>query len=244
MSALQRRFGEHLVSYQVNYEHVGLTAYEVQSLEDASRLEALHTAQGQEAYKLRKAAEFARGDEASVRRRKSRKQPPRPKRPKPSEAAAAQPHDAAELTGLDDASSGAAELGADGLSDARSSCSELGAALGPEASADHGAALQAADAAAQEALQAAQPALRHDAATGRVLGPGNVYVGRISVIRQGTRQEAVSIYCSRHGCTICKRISVTPSNAEILKWLAQGEEIPAGRTASLQGRHKKLFPSG
>ena len=179
---MQGRFGENLVSYQVNYQHVGLTAYEVQSLEDAGRLEKLHAAQRQEAYKLRKAAEFARGDEAPVRRRTRVKQPPRPKRPKPSS--------------LDDASSGAAELGADGLSDSSSTFSELEAALGPEASADHGAALEAAAAAANE--QAAQPALRHDAATGRVLGPGDVYVGRISVVKQGTPQEAVSIYCSRH----------------------------------------------
>lgn len=244
MSVLQTRFGENLVSYQVNYQHVGLTAYEVQSLDDAGRLEKLHAAQGQEAYKLHKAAEFARGDEAPVRRRTSGKQPPRPKRPKPSKAAEAKPHDASELAGLDDASSGAAELGADGLSDSSSTCSELEAALGPAALADHSAAFGAAAAAAQEAEQGAQPALRYDAATGRVLGLGNVYVGRVSVIKNGTPQEAVSVYCSRHQRSICKRIAVAPTTAEISQWFAQGEDIPRGKTSSLQGRHKRLFPRG
>ena len=232
MCILQQQFGERFVAYRINYKHVCLAAYEVQSLEEASHLEALHAAARREAYLARKAAEFAKGAEAPARRRAPRKQAPKATTAKPVVAGA----DSAA------ASDDSRQEDDDETSDAGGSNSELEAALGFEAAVDHSAALEEAGAAAQQVAQEAGPT--YDANTGRVFGPGNVYLGRISLIKPGTPQESLSIYCSRHRCSVCKRASVAPSHQEILRWFAEGESIPRGTQASLQGRHKKLFPSG
>lgn len=67
-------------------------------------------------------------------------------------------------------------------------------------------------------------------------------LGRISLIKVGTPQEAVSVYCRRHGCSFMKGCRVAPSNDDMLAWFRAGMEIPKGRDPALQTRHKRLFP--
>ena len=84
---------------------------------------------------------------------------------------------------------------------------------------------------------------RHDSSSGRVYGPDGAYWGRVSIVRPGQPSESISVYCSRHGCTICKRVSGNiPGHREILKWFMDGQSVPAGRASGLQSRHKQLWP--
>ena len=76
---------------------------------------------------------------------------------------------------------------------------------------------------------------------GRVFA-AEAYIGRISIIKPGTRQEALSVYCSRHGCTVCKSTRAAPGHDEVLAWFVQGLALPKGRTPAFKRRHLDLFP--
>ena len=67
-------------------------------------------------------------------------------------------------------------------------------------------------------------------------------LGRISMIKAGTRGEAVSCYCKRHQCKVMKRSLVAPAHNEILKWYEDGLSVPEGNHQGLKTRHKNLFP--
>ena len=83
-----------------------------------------------------------------------------------------------------------------------------------------------------------------DDATGRVYThDGSECIGRITVIKESTPQEAVSVYCRRHQCKIMKRSMVAPSREQIIRWLACGLDIPRGTNPGLVRRHKELFPA-
>ena len=66
-------------------------------------------------------------------------------------------------------------------------------------------------------------------------------LGRVSLIKEGTRQEAVSVYCRRHGCSFMKRCHEALSKQQLEMWFHLGQDIPKGRTAALQARHKALL---
>ena len=72
------------------------------------------------------------------------------------------------------------------------------------------------------------------------LNPAEIW-GRLSLTKEGTPQECVSAYCRRHGCAIMKRTAVAPSMQQFLRWFALGQNLPPGRAAALQDRHKRLF---
>ena len=40
----------------------------------------------------------------------------------------------------------------------------------------------------------------HIEPSGKVIGPDGSYWGKISVLRMGAPNEALSVYCGRHGC--------------------------------------------
>lgn len=90
----------------------------------------------------------------------------------------------------------------------------------------------------------APPVLQIDPRTGRVTNERGAYVGRISVIRAGKPSESLSVYCSLHGCSVCKSMARgVPSQAAILQWFCAGFDVPLGRQTSSQNRHKAMFPS-
>ena len=72
---------------------------------------------------------------------------------------------------------------------------------------------------------------------------GDEFLGRISVIRPGARDESLSVYCSRHQCKVAKRISNgIPSREAILDWVVAGLATPRETGAMAQWGHKKDFP--
>ena len=81
--------------------------------------------------------------------------------------------------------------------------------------------------------------------TGQVRNPSNHNEGwgRISMIKEGTAQEAVSVYCRRHGCAILRGVHRSPPTADILRWFAQGQAVERGRSSALQAKHKAMFPA-
>lgn len=83
---------------------------------------------------------------------------------------------------------------------------------------------------------------RHDPESGRVYGPDGDYWGRVTIIRPGQASESISFYCSRHGCTVCKRVTASPCLEEILAWFSSGQSVPRGRTKTLQSHHKAKWP--
>ena len=88
------------------------------------------------------------------------------------------------------------------------------------------------------------PGPRFDAGTGRVFASDGLYLGRISVVRPGQNSEALSVYCSAHGCTVCKSMRKgVPSTSSLINWLAAGRDMPVGRQAGFQRTHKRSFPA-
>jgi len=51
----------------------------------------------------------------------------------------------------------------------------------------------------------------------------------------------MSVYCRRHGCAFMKRTRDALPVLTILRWFLAGQELPAGRAAALQNRHKVLM---
>ena len=78
---------------------------------------------------------------------------------------------------------------------------------------------------------------------GQVRNPENLAEiwGRLSITKEGTPQECVAAYCRRHGCSIMKRTRTAPSTQQFLRWFALGQNLPPGRAAALQDRHKRLL---
>ena len=80
-------------------------------------------------------------------------------------------------------------------------------------------------------------------AQGSVRNPAdeNDIWGRISSVKQGTTQEAVSLYCRRHGCALMKSLSKAPPLPRMLRWFALGQDLPNIRAVAVQARHKHMF---
>ena len=82
-----------------------------------------------------------------------------------------------------------------------------------------------------------------DATSGQVTNPENAadIWGRISLVKQNTPQEAVSLYCRRHGCSIMRTSRTVPPTEHLLKWFLRGQDIDAGHTAANKSKHKAMF---
>lgn len=228
----QRRAREvGFVAYRLRYTQVGLVSYHVEEMGDLEQLERDFLEQRRQARELRKAAEFARGEEPKRRKRRLTKKGPQPqlvaKKPRvtPQEGHDAQ-SDSGESLGSGDSGSAPDSLFADSdyeglLGDIQQEAEE--AELGDDAPAEP------------------QPVLQHNGHRIRVLSPdGSVFWGSISVVKEGTEQEAISVYCARHRCALMKRMHAAPSQAELVDWLAKGWDLPAG--AAYQNRHKGMLP--
>ena len=79
--------------------------------------------------------------------------------------------------------------------------------------------------------------------TGRVFDGSGIYLGRLTSLKPGTKDEAFSVYCARHGCQFLRKVARAPSKQALLAWFQEGTMLPAGKHPSLQHRHKQSFPS-
>ena len=82
---------------------------------------------------------------------------------------------------------------------------------------------------------------RYNPANGQVSNadrPQEIW-GRITLVKQGTKQEAVSLYCRRHGCAILKRCHEVPALPALIAWFEDGQQLPNDRSAAAQTEHKR-----
>ena len=79
---------------------------------------------------------------------------------------------------------------------------------------------------------------------GRIYGPENWYVGRISYLRPGQPGETLSVYCSCHKCNVIIPVRRgVPSQDKILEWFQRGiAELPYDRNLTTKRRHMGMFP--
>lgn len=233
MDTLSRSLGEKYVVYDVCYSQVGLLSYRVDELRDMTSLIKELEKSASLSRQMRKFDKLARGEEPQRK----------PKRQRTASAAAnkvrrkkADNDKSDEPSGLIPASSGSS-------SSSSSSRESEGFEFEPvpgdmacdfvgEAGAD-GPPL---------APPAAPQGPRYDQASGRAYGPDGTSWGRITVIRPGEASEAISVYCNRHGCQLCKRVAAAPGHSEILAWFTAGQTVPAGRKSALQSHHKARWP--
>ena len=86
------------------------------------------------------------------------------------------------------------------------------------------------------------PQVFHDRKTGKIHDHLGNYVGRVSLWKIGTPAECMSLYCSRHGCTMSKSVrTLQVGHDEIMRWFQEGMLIPKGKGSS-QSLHKSKFP--
>lgn len=251
MVDLSREFGDAYICADVTYQHVGLLAFAVSRVQPLASLCAVRSDEAKRASELEQLRKLASGAELPRRRRVGKQTagqagPAGNTRPQTSSGQVAHPQESDE-SGQDDRSDGVAPAQSeDGVGICSSSSSEAGGHVASphlealaEAGDDALAAQPVTDADAPDPLPQ-RP--RVDQSSGRVFGPSGSYWGRISVLRPGLSSEALSVYCSFHGCSVCKRMSSgVPSQAALLKWLEEGQELPRGRVPALQRRHKAMF---
>lgn len=66
-------------------------------------------------------------------------------------------------------------------------------------------------------------------------------MGRMKLLHVNTRQESLSVYCRRHQCSRIVRVAVAPHTDNVLRWLQQGADIPAGPAHKRE--HLALWPA-
>ena len=178
---------------------------------------------------LQRIARLAKAGDVPIRRRRTSKGPPRarPAKKKDTEDSASDDRDSS--TGNDEVGS--------------STDSDYHAAAGVAAPGAPGAP----DAGPAVGGPPAPPRPVLDATTGRVhirnAEGGWDWLGRIVLARIGTPQEAVTVYCRRHQCSVMKRCIHAPPQDRILDWFAAGLDIPQGANKGNQARHKGLWPA-
>lgn len=64
---------------------------------------------------------------------------------------------------------------------------------------------------------------------------------RQSVMKPGTRQESITMYCNLHKCSKCIRSHNFPSELAVRRWLMAGATLAEGRDG--QAAHLRLWPS-
>ncbi len=211
----------------VEYELVGLAAHRVSALVDISDVERRHKEELATKRALRETLRAAQGPkEDQPREPRAKRARIKPLCPK---LAGASRHGAG-LDGGDgvppdgddgvmlDGGDGVPPNDADSVSEGASSEGGVEAALRKDGVWDDYVA--AGEAAEADARAEAGPI--YDADTGKVhvlneLGR-KVYVGRISWIRVGEPSEAVSVYCSRHQCSVMKRVRFAPTIESMVCW--------------------------
>ena len=242
MDQLRRDLGENYVQYDVSYMQVGLLSFQVGELRDLSAVVAEVNKATSSNREVKTLDRLARGEDARPRRRRLRT------KGKPAEHADASKRRGRIPRGAKDSDTDSRTCPSSPRSSADSSLSSgmemdqeavaIIAAYGPGGDTD--AAIAAPSSPASVPVAPAGP--RHDPTTGRVYGPDGSYWGRVTIIRPGHSSESVSVYCGRHGCSICKRVAASPGRNKILAWFAAGQHVPAGRSPALQGHHKRLWP--
>ena len=75
--------------------------------------------------------------------------------------------------------------------------------------------------------------------TRRVFFCGND-IGCIKPFKEGTTKEALTTRCRRHGCSFIKRPHMMPSQPDVMKWLVQGFDLPAGKEG--KSAHMRQWP--
>ena len=73
--------------------------------------------------------------------------------------------------------------------------------------------------------------------------PDRRELGRVTLMKKGTKDEAVSCYCCLHGCSVLKRVVRAPDFESISDWYKNGQTLPRTREAAVKARHKALFPA-
>ena len=253
MAALSAAFADY-TAWHISYHQVGLLRYEVEGLEDLSAIAARARADRAFARDMAKLNKLAAGTELTRKKRKGcgagggkkldGSGDGGGKKLKGSHAGPPGDVDGFEVPegdsadeshGFDDDGPlGGSELH---FSDEESVHGAVADGIGDEDEPPLAAPLE-------PPPDAPAPRPRIDFSTGRALGPDGEYWGRATLVRQGQKSESLCIYCSRHGCNICKRVAAgVPGTEEILDWFVAGQAMPKGRLPGLVTRHKSLWPS-
>ena len=263
---LQRLHGDRFCTFRLHYKHAGLVAYEVSRVENAKEAEQAHADEQARAAALGREGKLAKGTQELPRKRvracESSVPPPRKRvrvkgpgsnRAPPAAIAASVPAagDGDVLDTVEPPASPAA-------SDSEASFAESLGSLTDYLSDEEAAAPPQAN---DEELEAGppqgdgsdaseegepQPGPFFDDRTGQVWSkpPGaadRFVLGRISLIKQGTPAEAVSLYCRMHGCSLMRRVTQSPSHQQTMKWFLDGMSLPRDRNPAVQRRHKDML---
>jgi hypothetical protein len=217
-----------MLSLRLVYRQVGLTAFTILGIDDCSKLESDFALARRRDAEVKKLATLAKDVEAAPRRKRRKSDDgDHGPRPKGGDADHGLPDvDAEEVGGLFEVGSEISlqdveegMLDEDALADA-----ELMADVPPDAP---------------------PPRVIFDRVAGRLYEndgqPKPNYLGRVSIVNEGTTKEAFSIYCTRHGCSIMKRIKHAPNDDAIVKWFEDGLDMPKGHSAFLQSNHKGML---
>ncbi|CAK0841182.1 unnamed protein product, partial [Prorocentrum cordatum] len=258
MVAAEARNDDELVTLQINYTQVGLLRYRVDGLEDVAAKTAEDSAARARDRELRKAEKMARGEDVvnDKRRRKGCAAGAMKKRKggklaagKEAKGDGAPDGDAEdgelESSGGEDAEENGSsnsgddydDVGGGGEEEAAGGHADAGGAGGAGVHADGGGGGGAGGGGG------GLPAYMFDEETGRVTLPDGTAVGRISMIKVGTTQEAVSIYCNWHGCKMMKRVIAAPPCQPLIEWLVAGTATPKRRGAADVRMHEASFPA-
>lgn len=223
------------VALDISYVYEGLLAYKVEKVDDLHQMAAEQRRANARSREDAKVKKFAEGFEGGA-----------PQRPRSKSKGAGAPAKERARKAAPDAKDHGMDSGTDDCMSIASGSADSDFAGIVEAGVDEPSDCRGDEGRDHDPpVEPPPPPLpcRHDSTSGRVYGPGGAYWGRVSIVRPGQRSESLSVYCSRHGCTICKRVSANlPGLHEILKWFADGQSVPAGRTSGLQSHHKQMWP--
>lgn len=234
MVRLANDFPGNLISADVCYTQVGLMSYRVETIRDISDLLAERVAASKRKAELEQIRRLAAG-EAVGRRAK------RPKRARDGKGKGGKKRDKGDKHDSHDGGSAHDASGSDGGIDEEGRGSDEDDD-GVEDPGVDGHSSRDGDDDDSDASSEQPPGPRVEP-SGRVKGPDGEYLGRISVMRVGAPTEALSVYCGRHGCSVCIRVSRgVPSQAAILRWFQAGLALPRDRSAHTQRVHKDSFP--
>lgn len=244
------------LSQHIKYKQVGLVAYEVVGIEDMLDLERQLKLAQYQAGVLRRAARLSLGVESRPRKRVIGKQNPRDPHKRRKIGGDGDFWDPLGILGVNLGGDGGDRVGSVGDNheehDAASAdswsdrCPSDSLDSLDEFSPGHDTDADSVDQMCGDSETDQSEGIFYDVGTGHVWSAppnaeGRECLGRISVIKTNTPQEAMSVYCSRHGCGVMKRMHRCPSHEAVLAWFVEGQSIPKGRVAAFVGKHKGKF---